>query len=394
MSTTKPSRDPSYRHHKPSGLAFVELNGHRVYLGAHGSARSREKYHRVLREWHAAGRQAPVHPEEITIVEVGARFWNHAEQYYRRPDGTQTSEVDNYRQALRPLKALYGTTPAKDFGPLALQAVRDEMIRLGWCRTNINKQVGRLKQVFKWAAAQEIIPAAVYHALQAVTGLKRGRSQAVEALPIRPVPQPYVDAIRPHVSGPVWAIIELQLLTAARAGELVALRAVDLDCSGSIWTAAPEAHKTAHHGVCRVIYFGPRAQEVLRPFMVGRAVDAYIFSPTEAEASRRTKAGKQRKTPMNCGNVPGSNIQQHPKRKPGDHYDVSSYRRAIVRACKAAGVPQWHPHQLRHNAATFLRKEFGIETTRVILGHRSAAITSVYAELDQTKAVQAIRQVG
>ena len=54
----------------------------------------------------------------------------------------------------------------------------------------------------------------------------------------------------------------------------------------------------------------------------------------------------------------------------------------------------WHPHQLRHNAATFLRKEFGLETARIILGHRSAAITEVYAELDQKKAMEAIVRVG
>ena len=54
----------------------------------------------------------------------------------------------------------------------------------------------------------------------------------------------------------------------------------------------------------------------------------------------------------------------------------------------------WHPHQLRHNAATFLRKEFGLETARIILGHRSAAITEVYAELDQQKALEAIVRVG
>lgn len=28
----------------------------------------------------------------------------------------------------------------------------------------------------------------------------------------------------------------------------------------------------------------------------------------------------------------------------------------------------WYRHQLRHNAATFLRKEFGLETARVTLG--------------------------
>jgi integrase len=54
----------------------------------------------------------------------------------------------------------------------------------------------------------------------------------------------------------------------------------------------------------------------------------------------------------------------------------------------------WHPHQLRHNAATFLRKEFGLETARIILGHRSAVITEVYAEQDKEKALEAIVKVG
>jgi integrase len=55
---------------------------------------------------------------------------------------------------------------------------------------------------------------------------------------------------------------------------------------------------------------------------------------------------------------------------------------------------RWHPHQLRHNAATELRKEFGIEAARIILGHRSAAITEVYAEKDEQEAIEAITKVG
>jgi len=43
---------------------------------------------------------------------------------------------------------------------------------------------------------------------------------------------------------------------------------------------------------------------------------------------------------------------------------------------------------------TFLRKEFGIETARIIFGHRSAAITEVYAEMDQAKAMEAVVRVG
>ena len=40
------------------------------------------------------------------------------------------------------------------------------------------------------------------------------------------------------------------------------------------------------------------------------------------------------------------------------------------------------------------RKKFDLETDHIILGHRSAAITEVYAELDQQKAMEAVVRVG
>jgi integrase len=57
-------------------------------------------------------------------------------------------------------------------------------------------------------------------------------------------------------------------------------------------------------------------------------------------------------------------------------------------------VPHWHPHQLRHSAATRLRKEFGLDVARVILGHSSPAVTEVYADPDREKALNAMGQIG
>ncbi len=145
-------------------------------------------------------------------------------------------------------------------------------------------------------------------------------------------------------------------------------------------------------------------------------------------AERREARHKQRKTPLSCGNRPGSNQVEQPTWQPGDAYTVAAYRRAIAYACDRAFPPpkplarqpketlgawrarltpaqrdelaawqrehRWHPHQLRHNAATELRREFGVETARVILGHRSATVTEVYAELDRVKAVEAALQAG
>ena len=86
--------------------------------------------------------------------------------------------------------------------------------------------------------------------------------------------------------------------------------------------------------------------------------------------------------------------KRNPARAPGDRYSLNSYRGAIAKACRKAGVPNWHPHQLRHNAATRLRKEFGLDMARCILGHRSPAVTEVYAELDHCKAVEIMRKIG
>lgn len=54
----------------------------------------------------------------------------------------------------------------------------------------------------------------------------------------------------------------------------------------------------------------------------------------------------------------------------------------------------WHPHQLRHNAATRLRKEFGIDVAQVVLGHKTLTVTQVYAEKDVESARKIMLQVG
>ena len=96
--------------------------------------------------------------------------------------------------------------------------------------------------------------------------------------------------------------------------------------------------------------------------------------------------------------------KRNPDKEPGEVYTPDSYRRAITYGIKRANIerskigeptiPSWHPHQLRHNAATRLRKEFDLDTARAVLGHASMAITEVYAERDGTKASEAMGRVG
>src|SRR5262249_6337646 len=156
-----------------------------------------------------------------------------------------------------------------------------EMVAAGLCRREVNKRVRHIVRAFKWAVGEELIPPSVHQGLKAVEGLKRGRSEARESEPVKPVPDAFVDAIQPHVSRQVWAMIELQRLTGMRPGEVVIVRTCDLDTTGRIWIYTPASHKTEHHGKERRIYLGPRAIAVVRPWLRTN-IGEFLFQPQEA----------------------------------------------------------------------------------------------------------------
>lgn len=384
---------PKLRLHKATGQGYVELNGRRIYLGKLDLPETRMRYHTLVAEWEANGRSLPAPADEITIVELLDRFWIYAQGHYRKPDGTPSGELTNYRTVLSMLKELYGHTRSVDFGPRALKAVRNEMIKKGHVRHTVNKNVGRVRSIFRWAVSEELVPPSVLQALCAVAGLEYGRSEAAESERVTPVPETHIEKIRGHVSRQVWAMVQLQLCCGARPGDVVSMRPVDIDTTDSVWLYRPQTHKMSYRGHDRTVYLGPRAQQIVREFL-DRPLPCFLFSPREAEADRLAALHEKRKTPLSCGNRPGSNRKRAPRRSKGERYTVNSYRRAIQRACKRVGIPSWHPHQLRHNAGTRIRKEFDIETARVVLGLRSLPVAEVYAEINSAKARDAIEQVG
>ena len=407
--TKKPPDVPPYRLHKSTGSSYAVFNGKRTYFGRHGRPESKAKYDQAVAEWLAGGRQVRVKPSELTIVELADRFNAHADRYYVGPDGKPTNEPHNIRTALKPLLALYGETPATEFGPLAIKAVRERMIGLGWVRSSVNKHISRIKRMYRWASENEVLPATAYHAVACVAGLRYGRSEAKESEPIRPVADGTVDATIRHMTKTTAAMVQFQRLTGARAGEVCILRSGDLDTTGKVWTYTPSRHKTQHFGRPRVIFVGPKAQEILKPFL-RTDLQAYVFSPAKADRERRDRQHAERVTPLSCGNKPGSNVKRSPKKTPGDRYEVNAYNRAIANACrKAFAAPDglsdekrkewdlahhWSSHQLRHSFATDVRKNHGLEAAQVTLGHASANITEVYAERDVAKAIGVVLKIG
>ena len=135
-----------------------------------------------------SGPETEDHPDTTLINDIIVAFMEFAEGHYVGPDGTPSGEIINLREAVKPLRVLYGYTPADKFGPLGLRAVRDKMIDQGLSRTTINSRINRIRRVFRWAASVELVPGAVVQSLGTVAGLQKGRTKARESRGIRPVP--------------------------------------------------------------------------------------------------------------------------------------------------------------------------------------------------------------
>jgi integrase len=92
----------------------------------------------------------------------------------------------------------------------------------------------------------------------------------------------------------------------------------------------------------------------------------------------------------------------HPRKRPGDRYTTRTYGATLHQAIERHNrkvpaerqIPHWHLHQLRHLRALELKREFGLDVARAVLGHKSPVIAEHYATLDIAAAAQAMAKLG
>jgi integrase len=272
---------------------------------------------------------------------------------------------------------------------VALANVRQAMIAAGRSRRLINKDVNRIRGMFGWAVEHELLPVEVHQALRRVKGLRKGRSAARETAPVEPVPEESIRATLPHLSPQVAAMVELQHLTGARPQEVASIRPCEVDTGGAVWLYHPRGHKMAHFDRRKVIMLGPRAQAVLGPWLE-RDAESYCFVPAETSAwhYRRLRRGAHAAAAEDAGQSKTRAL------RPGLKYTRHSYRVAVQRACARAGIPAWSPRQLRHTRATMIRRTYGLEAAKAVLGHADTKITEIYAERDLDLAMKIMREIG
>ncbi|QEL17137.1 tyrosine-type recombinase/integrase [Limnoglobus roseus] len=378
-------RIPAYCLHKPTGQAYVALseNGKRrtIYLGVWGTPQSRRRYAEVIAslDGPASGGTIPkgsastpptplppssTPPTGLSLADAYALWIAHARTYYPVRAGT-TSQVENIERSWEPLLTLFPEARIETLTKKNYTAVREEMIRRGWARKTIQRRWNLILLGLRWLAGEESIPdAAVLTAT--LPRLRPHRSAAPELPPIRPVPLVVVRATQEKLNPVLRSMVELQLLTGMRPGEVRELRKSDLVwADGLAGEGVPVAvqishHKTAYRGRPRLVPLSPTAGRLVADRLaIGDSDCDWVFTLFRA------------------------------LKKKGTPYKRRIYGLSIHKACDRAGVPRWHPNQIRHWAATEVRKHRNLDAARALLGHSETATTEIYAEMDAEAAKRA-----
>lgn len=343
-------------HHQRSGQARVRIAGKDYYLGVYGSTEAKEAYARLLAELAATG-QPPARQEEGqgTVAELVAQWLAYMPSRYH----ANSREPPQFRQALEVVVRLYGSQPARAFDSLALMAVQramasgswlreEEQVRLrqkgrpvGWCRNVVNRQLVRVRTVWRWAESRKLVPPGTWSSLLTVEGVGRNAPGVRQTKPQSAASWDELRAVLRCCRPAPRAMLLLQWWAGMRSEEVRLMRREDIDTSGAVWLYRPAKHKCEWRGQERVVPLGRKCQSVLIPWMKKAG---YLF---EARS--------------------------------GQPYSAFSYAQSVRRAAARAGVQGFHPYRCRHAAKQRLTREHGLDAARAVLGQKSLGTTNLYA---------------
>ena len=427
LAPNRAGRRPSYeppalRRHTGRQQGRVRIGGKTIWcgpwIGANPAPETVARHAEIVRDWSLrraglapgavatppaacpdpeagiADEPAPViaSAHQVTsLAELTAMYVEHAKVFYvRRKDGKPTSSLDCIKMMVRALGP-YLALPATDFGPKKFTQVLHGLANQEYCRSTCNQVGKQIRLMFKWAVAEEYFGAEYYERLKAAPLLKKGRSNAVEPKKVKPVPDDVLAKTFPLLPPVVRDMVRFQQLTSARPGEVCDLRHDEIDRSTDHWVARPDWHKTEYADKERRILIGPMARELLLPYLKS-PTGPYVFPPRKSEKLRQKERRKRRESKVQPSQR--CRKKKDAKRRPGVKYSLWSYEKAIKRAAARAGVEHWAPNQIRHLSATETRKTHGLEVVQVLLGHSDIRTTQIYAEPDDSRARQAVEEIG
>ncbi len=331
-------RLPAYCVHKGRNLAYMTIDGREHYLGRAHSPESHARYREALSALLAGVKPAEAvrrerKPSALTVGELAER-WHLAMQVQFGPTHQKAYEA---RHAALELTRTHATATVGEFGPRAFKAIRDRLVHDGRSRQFVNRRMNSIRRCFRWGVAEELVPGDRIQALAAVDGLRHGA--APESEPRRAADPAAVEAVvrwldaQGHTGAA--ALVRFLRATGCRPGEACRARWVEFHLGAELPHYRPAKHKTARHGIERLVPLNADALAAIGDGMRLGAPDGFVFT--------------------------------HTRDRP---FTPNALLLAVRRAIAATGCADWSPYGLRHLAATTALARTGSEAAAAaLLGH-------------------------
>lgn len=360
--------------------------GHDVAMGAD---RPRElAVAAAWRIWEANTKKpASTFVKSATVEEIAAAYCEHTKTYYRRQDGTPTSEQASIPLSLRAIRDMYGETPVTALTHADMLRVRDKIVSWGTCsRSTVNFYMARIRRMWLWALDAGMIGAQTKAELSQVQPLKPHRTTLREPVPVLAAPDADIDAVCAIAPDNFADMLRVHRLTGMRPEEVCAMKWEHIDRSRTPWVYRPPFFKTQWRGMIRAVLIGKRARAILAKYDDGN-FDGFPFCPARIIAQGIPLANGHHHQTMR--GVVTANV---PTKRGIDKWITGTYTNAIRAYCRKAKAKEWTANRLRHSFATEVRRKYGIVMAGVLLGHSNGSrITDGYS---REAAVDEIVRVG
>lgn len=327
------------------------------------------------RIWEAAvAKPSSLYVKAATVEEIAAAYCEWIKTYYRRADGTPTSEQASIPLSLRAVRDLYGETPVTALTHADMVRTRETIISWGTCsRSTVNFYMARVRRMWEWALDQGLIPAKVKAELCQLQPLKPNRTTLREPVPVLAAPDDDIEAACAIAPENFADMVRVHRLTGMRPEELCAMTFEHIDRSRVPWVYRPPFFKTQWRGMVRAVLIGPKAREIISKYDDGD-FGGYPFSPARIIAQGIALANGHHHQTMTkiTANIP--------TKRGIEHWITGTYTNAVRAYCRKAKVKEWTANRLRHSFATEIRRKYGIVMAGVLLGHSNGSrITDGYS---------------
>ena len=270
--------------------AYTRVDGRRISLGRYGDPEGYQRWKRLLNEWLAAhDLDQAIEPSRVTVADLADR-WLDSER--SRMDSARISRK-TYAAACYAAEAAvleHAGSLATTFGPKALKSVQARLVRTPCktirgryrnaqkpptlSRTEVNRRVNGIRQMFRWGVSEELVPPATLASLRSVSGLRAGEGRDNPAR--KPADPAAVRALAAELRARGHhghaSVLEILRWTGCRPEEVCSLTAADVRQASTGLELHIRNHKTRKStNADRIIPLNDRAESLVNDAIAERS---------------------------------------------------------------------------------------------------------------------------